>query len=223
MFNCPKPIQSNAICSCDITDMISYIITSVCEMCLTSGRNQNYQTEIFKFYIEMYKVCDNCQTVNIASHLRDHCVCFSPVLHSPDEQSPPSPPRPLHSTPAPAVTTPVEAKTRGEWHWQRKKIRIISEIWHQHFLRLSQLAMRRRATSSRRWHQSPRSRSHTQRRADVGSRSQAAQSATLPLQRGLGQWTQSVLASSLDRRQGHPRQMAEIRKLRVNLQLLKSK
>ena len=86
-----------------------------------------------------------------------------------------------------------------------------------------QLAMRRRATSSRRWHQSPRSRSHTQRRADVGSRSQAAQSATLTLQRGLGQWTQSVLASSLDRRQGDPRQMAEIRKLRVNLQLLKSK
>ena len=83
--------------------------------------------------------------------------------------------------------------------------------------------MRRRATSSRRWHQSPRSRSHTQRRTDVGSRSQAAQSATLPLQRGLGQWTQSVLASSLDRRQGDPRQMAEIRKLSVNLQLLKSK
>ena len=88
---------------------------------------------------------------------------------------------------------------------------------------ITQLAMRRRATSSRRWHQSPRSRSHTQRRADVGSRSQASQSATLTLQRGLGQWTQSVLASSLDRRQGDPRQMAEIRKLRVNLQLLKSK
>ena len=45
----------------------------------------------------------------------------------------------------------------------------------------------------------------------------------LTLQRGLRQWTQSVLASSLDRRQGDPRQMAEIRKLRVNLQLLKSK
>ena len=90
-------------------------------------------------------------------------------------------------------------------------------------IHISQLAMRRRATSSRRWHQSPRSRSHTQRRADVGSRSQAAQSATLPLQRGLGQWTQSVLASWLDRRQGDPRQMAENRKLRVNLQLLKSK
>ena len=99
----------------------------------------------------------------------------------------------------------------------------VSENGHQLFGRgNSQLAMRRRATSSRRWHQSPRSRSHIQRRADVGSRSQAAQSATLPLQRGLGQWTQSVLASSLDRRQGDPRQMAEIRKLRVNLQLLKS-
>ena len=45
----------------------------------------------------------------------------------------------------------------------------------------------------------------------------------LTLQRGLRQWTQSVLASLLDRRQGNPRQMAEIRKLRVNLQLLKSK
>ena len=45
----------------------------------------------------------------------------------------------------------------------------------------------------------------------------------LTLQRGLSQWTQSVLASSLDRRQGDSRQMAEIRKLRVNLQLLKSK
>ena len=45
----------------------------------------------------------------------------------------------------------------------------------------------------------------------------------LTLQHGLRQWTQSVLASSLDRRQGDPRQMAEIRKLRVNLQLLKSK
>ena len=43
---------------------------------------------------------------------------------------------------------------------------------------ISQLAMRRRATSSQRWHPLPRSRSHTQRRADVGSRSQAAQSAT---------------------------------------------
>ena len=42
----------------------------------------------------------------------------------------------------------------------------------------TQLAMRRRATSSQRWHPLPRSRSHTQRRADVGSRSQAAQSAT---------------------------------------------
>ena len=59
-----------------------------------------------------------------------------------------------------------------------------------------------------------------QRRADVGSRLQAAQSA---LQRGLRQCTQSVSASSLDRRQGDPHQMAEIRKLRVNLQLLKSK
>ena len=84
----------------------------------------------------------------------------------------------------------------------------------------SQLAMRRRATSSQRWHPLPRSRSHTQCRADVGSRSQAAQSA---VQRGLKQWTQSVLASSLDRRQGDPRQMAKIRKLRVNLQFLKSK
>ena len=45
----------------------------------------------------------------------------------------------------------------------------------------------------------------------------------LTVQRGLRQWTQSVLASSLDRRQGDPRQMADIRKLRVNLQLLKSK
>ena len=45
----------------------------------------------------------------------------------------------------------------------------------------------------------------------------------LTLQRGLRQWTQSVLASWLDRRQGDPRQMAEIRKLHVNLQLLKSK
>ena len=35
----------------------------------------------------------------------------------------------------------------------------------------------------------------------------------LTLQRGLRQWTQSVLASSLDRWQGDPRQMAEIRKL----------
>ena len=42
----------------------------------------------------------------------------------------------------------------------------------------TQLAMRRRATSSQRHHPLPRSRSHTQRRADVGSRSQAAQSAT---------------------------------------------
>ena len=42
----------------------------------------------------------------------------------------------------------------------------------------SQLAMRRPATLSQCWHPSPRSRSHTQHRADVGSRSQAAQSAT---------------------------------------------
>ena len=82
----------------------------------------------------------------------------------------------------------------------------------------AQLAMRRRATSSQRWHQSPWSRSHTQRRADVGSTL-----CHLTLQHGLRQWTQSVLASSLDRRQGDPRQMAEIRKLYVNLQLLKSK
>ena len=45
-------------------------------------------------------------------------------------------------------------------------------------MELPQLAMRRRATSSQRWHPLPRSRSHTQRRANVGSRSQAAQSAT---------------------------------------------
>ena len=42
----------------------------------------------------------------------------------------------------------------------------------------SQLAMRRRATSSQRRYPLPRSRSHNQRRADVGSRFQAGQSAT---------------------------------------------
>ena len=45
----------------------------------------------------------------------------------------------------------------------------------------------------------------------------------LTLQREPRQWTQSLLASSLDRRQGNHRQVAEIRILRVNLQLLKSK
>ena len=48
-----------------------------------------------------------------------------------------------------------------------------SDLW-----KLSQLAMWRRATLSQCWHPLARSRSHTQRRADVGSRSQAAQSAT---------------------------------------------
>ena len=43
---------------------------------------------------------------------------------------------------------------------------------------MPQLSMRHRTTSSQHWHPLPQSRSHTQRHADVGSRSQAAQSAT---------------------------------------------
>ena len=83
---------------------------------------------------------------------------------------------------------------------------------------MSQLAMRRRATSSQRWHPLPRSRSHTQRRADVGSISQAAQSTSLLCSADLG----SGLSLCCHRWQGDPRQMAESRKLRPNLQLLKS-
>ena len=35
---------------------------SIWEMCLTSGKNQNCLTEIFKYHIEMYQVSDICLT-----------------------------------------------------------------------------------------------------------------------------------------------------------------